>query len=266
MSHTFPQEKFNADQPVISVYPNAKTASIDVAQRIASLVRAKQHEGEQVVLGLATGSTPIYVYEELVRLHREDGLSFSNVVSFNLDEYYPMQPDSQQSYVTFMKEHLFDHIDIHPDNVHIPDGTLPKEKIKEYCLAYENKITTLGGIDIQLLGIGRTGHIGFNEPGAERYSKTRLVELNDVTRTDAAPSFGGKEYVPTEAITMGIDTILAAKKIMLMAWGNGKAEIVKKTMESEITAEIPATFLKTCEQVEFVLDSEAASSLANLEV
>ncbi|MBD1423669.1 glucosamine-6-phosphate deaminase [Sphingobacterium chuzhouense] len=265
MSHTFPLEESNPEQPVISVYPDAKIASVDVAQRIASLIRAKQREGGQVVLGLATGSTPIYVYEELVRLHREEGLSFRNVVSFNLDEYFPMQPDSRQSYVAFMKEHLFDHIDIDPENVHIPDGTLPKENIESYCLAYENKIATLGGIDIQLLGIGRTGHIGFNEPGATRDSKTRLVELNDLTLRDAAATFGGKEYVPTEAITMGIDTILAARKIILMAWGKGKAEIVKKTLESEITEEIPATFLKTTEHVEFVLDNGAASSLPNLQ-
>lgn len=265
MSKTFPLEQSNPERPVISVYPDAKVASVDVAQRIASLIRAKQRDNKQIVLGLATGSTPIDVYKELVRLHREEELSFNNVISFNLDEYFPMQPDASQSYVAFMKQHLFDHIDIKPENVHIPDGTLAKSEMEAHCLAYENKIEAVGGIDIQLLGIGRTGHIGFNEPGATRCSKTRLVELNDLTRRDAASAFGGEEYVPTEAITMGIETILAARKIMLMAWGKGKAEIVQKTMESEVTEEIPATFLKTCEQVEFVVDNEAASLLANLE-
>lgn len=265
MSKTFPLEQSNPERPVISVFPDAKAASVDVAQRIASLIHAKQRDNKQIVLGLATGSTPIYVYEELVRLHREEELSFNNVISFNLDEYFPMQPDSSQSYVAFMKKYLFDHIDIKPENVFIPDGTLARAEIEAYCSAYENKIKAVGGIDIQLLGIGRTGHIGFNEPGATRFSKTRLVELNDLTRTDAAPAFGSKEYVPTEAITMGIDTIMAARKILLMAWGRGKAEIVQKTMETEVTAAIPATFLKTCEQVEFVLDNEAASLLTGLE-
>lgn len=265
MSNTFPSMESHPEKPVISVYPDAKTASIDVAHRIASLIRARQQEGKQLVLGLATGSTPVQVYEELVRLHREEALSFHNVVSFNLDEYVPMQPDSEQSYVAFMNKHLFNHIDIDPQNVHIPDGTLPKEQIEAYCQAYEDKIAALGGIDLQLLGIGRTGHIGFNEPGAERHSKTRLVKLNDLTRTDAAAAFGGKEHVPTEAITMGIATIMAARKIMLMAWGEGKAEIVKNTLESDVTSEIPATFLKTTEHVEFILDNGAASAFPDLE-
>ncbi|NGF57605.1 glucosamine-6-phosphate deaminase [Parapedobacter sp. SGR-10] len=247
--------------PVVSVYPDAKVASIDIAQRIASLIRSNHQSGKQTVLGLATGSTPIYVYEELVRLHREEHLRFKDVVSFNLDEYFPMQPDSPHSYVAFMQKHLFDHVDINPDNVYIPDGTHPRESIEDYCRTYEQKIGDLGGIDIQLLGIGRTGHIGFNEPGAEFDSQTRLVELNDLTRTDAAAGFGEKEQVPTEAITMGIDTILKARKIILMAWGKGKAAIIKKMMESDLTPDIPATFLKTCERVELVLDTEAASDL-----
>ena len=265
MPDTFPPEKYSTEQPVISIYPDARVGSIDVAQRIASLIRSKEKEDGHVVLGLATGSSPIFVYEELVRLHREEGLSFRNVISFNLDEYYPMAPDSPQSYVAFMNTHLFDHIDILPENIHIPDGTLSRENIDTYCLAYERKISELGGIDIQLLGIGRTGHIGFNEPGATYNSKTRLVSLNDLTRSDAAAAFGGKEHVPTEAITMGIDTILTAQKIILMAWGSGKADIVKRTLESGITSEIPATFLKTNEHVEFVLDNDAAESISHMD-
>ncbi|RYY32330.1 MAG: glucosamine-6-phosphate deaminase, partial [Sphingobacteriaceae bacterium] len=166
----------------VTVFENKQSAEKNVAARIAALIKAKQADGEKAVLGLATGATPVGVYKELVRLHKEEGLSFKNVVTFNLDEYFPMQPDAVQSYVRFMKEQLFDHIDILLENIHIPDGTLPKEKVAEFCLAYEQKISDFGGIDLQILGIGRTGHIGFNEPGSAPNSGTRLVTLADLTR------------------------------------------------------------------------------------
>ena len=150
----------------VTVYPDEHIASLKVAGRIAVLVRSKQQQGERAVLGLATGATPVEVYAELVRMHREEGLSFQNVVTFNLDEYYPMSPTAAQSYVTFMNENLFDHIDIPKANIHIPDGTLDKENITAYCLEYERKIEAMNGLDLQILGIGRTGHIGFNEPGS----------------------------------------------------------------------------------------------------
>ena len=187
----------------VSVYPNEDIASKKVAARIAKIIRKKQESAEYAVLGLATGATPVGVYEELVRLHKEEGLSFKNVITFNLDEYYPMQPEAKQSYVRFMDENLFDHIDIQRENIHIPDGTLEKEKIAEYCLQYENKIEEVGGLDLQVLGIGRTGHIGFNEPGSAPNSGTRLVTLDDLTRRDASRDFGGKENVPTKAIKIG---------------------------------------------------------------
>ncbi|WP_276496322.1 glucosamine-6-phosphate deaminase [Pontibacter litorisediminis] len=245
----------------VTVFPDQHTASVKVAQRIASLIRSKQDEGQQAVLGLATGATPVGVYAELVRMHREEGLSFRNVITFNLDEYYPMQPDAAQSYVTFMNENLFNHIDIDKDNVHIPDGTLPKEEIHEYCLSYERKIEEVGGLDLQILGIGRTGHIGFNEPGSAPNSGTRLVTLDDLTRRDAARDFGGKENVPTKAITMGIGTIFKAREIILMAWSQKKAPIIKKAVEGEMSSEVPATYLQLSNNVEFVLDAEAASEL-----
>src|SRR5690606_30884610 len=194
--------------------------------RIASIIKNKQAKGETAVLGLATGATPVKVYQELVRLHKEEGLSFRDVVTFNLDEYYPMQPTDDQSYVSFMKKHLFDHIDIPAANINIPDGTLAPEEIQGYCEAYEQKISNLGGLDIQILGIGRTGHIGFNEPGSAPNSGTRLVTLDDLTRRDASRDFGGKENVPTKAITMGVGTIFKAKEIILMAWNEKKAEII----------------------------------------
>ncbi|MCJ8164032.1 glucosamine-6-phosphate deaminase [Pontibacter sp. E15-1] len=245
----------------VTVYPDAQTASVNVAHRVADLIRRKQQQGERAVLGLATGATPVEVYEELVRLHREEGLSFQNVVTFNLDEYYPMSPTAVQSYVTFMNENLFDHIDIPKENIHIPDGTLEKDEIAAYCLDYERKIEEMDGLDLQILGIGRTGHIGFNEPGSAPNSGTRLVTLDDLTRRDASRDFGGKENVPTKAITMGIGTIFKAREIILMAWSKKKAPIIKKAVEGEISGDVPATYLQLSDKVEFVLDADAASEL-----
>jgi glucosamine-6-phosphate deaminase len=249
----------------VMVYPDQRTAAVAVAGRIAALIRRKEKKEEKTILGLATGVTPIGVYAELVRLHREEGLSFKNVITFNLDEYYPMQPTAVQSYVTFMYENLFSHIDIDKENVHIPDGTLAIEDIASFCLEYEKKITALGGLDLQLLGIGRTGHIGFNEPGSAPNSGTRLVTLDDLTRNDASRDFGGKQNVPTKAITMGIGTIFKAREIILMAWSLKKAPIIKKAVEGEISGDVPATFLQLSDHVEFVLDAAAASSLTRFD-
>jgi glucosamine-6-phosphate deaminase len=245
----------------VSVFEDPTVASINVAHRIANLIRTKQQENGYAVIGLATGATPIEVYDELVRLHREEGLSFKNVITFNLDEYYPMQPDADQSYVSFMNSHLFDHIDIEKANINIPDGTIPLEEIPDFCLQYEKKIVDCGGLDIQILGIGRTGHIGFNEPGSAPNSGTRLVTLDDLTRRDAARDFGGKSFVPTKAITMGIGTIFQAREIILMAWNAKKAPIIRKAVEEEMSSEVPATYLQLSDNVEFILDEEAASFL-----
>ena len=250
----------------VTVYPDQHIAARRVARRIADLIIRKQKKGENAVLGLATGVTPVGVYEELVRLHKTEGLSFKNVVTFNLDEYFPMKPDSLQSYVAFMKENLFDHIDIDMANVHIPDGTLKLEEIPAYCLNYEKKITSYGGLDLQVLGIGRTGHIGFNEPGSAPNSGTRLVTLADLTRRDASKDFGGKANVPTKAITMGIGTIFKAREIILMAWNAKKAPIIKKAVEGEISSDVPATYLQLSDSVEFVLDQDAASELTRFDM
>ncbi|MBW4888417.1 glucosamine-6-phosphate deaminase [Mucilaginibacter sp. HMF5004] len=254
-------EETRFEKLAVKVFVNQLEASKVVARRIADIIVKKQKAGEKAVLGLATGVTPINVYKELIRLHKEEGLSFKNVVTFNLDEYYPMKADAVQSYVTFMNENLFDHIDIDRANIHIPDGTLLREDIEAFCLAYEQKISTYDGLDIQLLGIGRTGHIGFNEPGSAPNSGTRLVTLDDLTRRDASRDFGGKANVPTKAITMGIGTIFKAKEIILMAWNAKKASIVKKAVEGEISSEVPATYLQLSDHVEFVLDEDAASEL-----
>ena len=208
------------------IFENSNDASIEVAEEIANLIKRKQLSNKTCVLGLATGSSPIRVYEELVRMHKEDGLSFANVVTFNLDEYLPMDKENTQSYHYFMHEHLFNHIDINPKNVHIPDGKVPNEKVVDYCLSYEKKIRDFGGLDFQLLGIGRTGHVGFNEPGSHYNSGTRVITLDHITRVDAASSFLGIDNVPRKAITMGISTLRSAKRIVLLGWGQNKAAII----------------------------------------
>ena len=243
------------------VYEDAREASVVVASEIANLIRARNQIGQNTVLGLATGSTPIRVYSELVRLHREEGLSFRRVITFNLDEYYPIQPEELQSYVRFMNEYLFDHIDIPRENIHIPDGTVDREQVYDYCNQYEKEIDNAGGLDVQLLGIGRTGHIGFNEPGSLEKTRTRLVTLDELTRADAAPSFFGEEQVPRRAITMGVGTILRSKKIYLLAWGEAKAEIIRQTVEGDITEQVPATFLQNHDNTKVILDVAAASEL-----
>src|SRR2546423_8124248 len=219
----------------VTVYSGSDQASKAVAGEIADLIRAKAARGENSVLGLATGSTPTSVYDELIRLHREEGLSFRNVVTFNLDESWPVGPDELQSYHRFMREHLFDHIDILPQNIHVPDGALPLEKVAEYCQDYERWIREAGGLDYQILGIGRTGHVGFNEPGSPRDSRTRLITLDRVTRMDAASELFLEWNVPRKAITMGVETNLSARKVVLLAWCEGKATVIRRAVEGEIT-------------------------------
>jgi len=253
------QKKFERINTII--HENSQEASYYVAQEIVSLVTQRQQEGKKMVLGLATGSTPIKVYEYLVQAHKEEGISFSNVISFNLDEYFPMDRESVHSYVRFMREHLFDHLDIPNTQIHIPDGQQTKEDVRTYCQNYEQKIIEAGGIDIQILGIGRTGHIGFNEPGSSLKSETRLVRLDRITRLDAASDFFGKENVPSKAITMGVGTIMDAKRIVLMAWGEGKANIIKQAVEGPIQESVPATFLQTHPNCDFIIDRAAATSL-----
>jgi glucosamine-6-phosphate deaminase len=244
-----------------TVYTSSAAAAHAIAKEIADLIRTRAKAGHRVVLGLATGSTPTGLYAELARMHREEGLSFGNVVTFNLDEYYPMKPDELQSYVRFMNEHLFDHIDIDRKNVNIPDGTVDRDHVWEFCQKYEQRIRDAGGLDIQILGIGRTGHVGFNEPGSGKDSKTRLITLDHITRMDAAGDFFGEENVPRKAITMGVGTILSARKIVMMAWGEGKARVVKRAVEGEITTQVAASFLQQHPNARVVLDAAAAAEL-----
>ena len=245
----------------VAVFAGSDEASCVVAREIADLVKLGQKEKRQVVLGLATGSTPLSVYSELIRIHKEEGLSFSNVITFNLDEYHPMKPDDIHSYHHFMQVHLFDHLDIPASQIHIPSGTVRSSDVDQHCREYENLIKQAGGIDLQLLGIGRTGHIGFNEPGSASRSSTRLVALDAMTRSDAAATFGGEEHTPRFAITMGVRTILDAKRIILLALGQHKASVIKAAIENEPSPQIPASFLQEHDRAEFVLDHAASSEL-----
>ena len=262
-----PKPTFNIDltdsfeRIPVKIYPSLKEGSKFIASEIAALIKSKQAKGEKCVLGLATGSSPKTLYAELVRLHKEEGLSFKNVVSFNLDEYYPIDVDALQSYNRFMKTHLFDHVDIDPKNIHIPNGEIAKENVKAFCHDYEKQIENAGGIDLQILGIGNNGHIGFNEPGSSINSRARLVTLDNSTRLANSYEFANISQVPRLAITMGIHTIMQAKKIILMAWGQSKAPVVQKSVESHVTEHIPASLLQQHDDTTFVLDETAASEL-----
>jgi len=245
----------------VRVFEDDKLASAHVAREIADLIQQKQKEGKPCVLGLATGSTPKALYKELVRLHKEEGLSFKNVISFNLDEYYPIEPTAIQSYHNFMNVNLFNHIDIHKANTHVPDGTIEKNDVRTYAAAYEKKIEEAGGIDYQVLGIGMNGHIGFNEPGSGRHSGTRLVALDNSTRLANTYEFASIAEVPRLAITVGINTILKAKKIVLLAWGQRKAPVIRESVEGNVTDFVPASFLQEHDHCEVILDHNAAEDL-----
>ncbi|MFU8894179.1 MAG: glucosamine-6-phosphate deaminase [Luteolibacter sp.] len=247
--------------PKIHIHENAESACKLVADEIEELIRARQANGKLAVLGLATGSTPIPLYRELVRRHQEDGLSFGNVVTFNLDEYWGLPKDHPESYWHFMQHHLFGQIDIDPSRVHLPSGMVGEGEIEGHCAAYEDAIRDAGGIDMQILGIGRTGHIGFNEPGSSIHSRTRRIHLDEITREDAAPAFGGIAHVPAHAITMGCGTILEARRIALMAWGENKAGMVKQAIEGPVDDRVSASFLQTHGAAAFHLDRAAASQL-----
>ena len=257
-------ERTRLERMPVRIMADHEAVSVEVAGRIASLLRERADAGERVVLGLATGSTPLGIYRELIRLHRDEGLDFSNVVTFNLDEYFPMDPGRVQSYRRFMREHLFDHVNVPDGQIHIPSGDIPRAEAAAHCEAYEDAIRDAGGIDFQILGIGRSGHVGFNEPGSSRSSRTRLLYLDPVTRADAASDFFGEENVPLEAITMGVATILEAREIALIAIGEHKAEIVRRAVEGEVHAGVAATYLQEHPNATVYLDPSAAAELTRV--
>ena len=246
---------------LVQVFSSPEDAVKTLASEVAQLIRFRTSQGLMTVLGLATGSTPLPFYRELIRLHREDGLSFKTVATFNLDEYLGLDRDHPESYWTFMHRNLFDHLDLSPNNIHLPSGMLCDPEIEAHCAAYEREIREAGGIDFQLLGIGRTGHIGFNEPGSSKSSRTRRIHLDPITRQDAAPSFGGLDQVPTHAITMGCGTILEARRIVLLAWGSQKATIVREAVEGPVNDQVSASVLQEHSNACFYLDPGAAEAL-----
>jgi glucosamine-6-phosphate deaminase len=245
----------------IIIQSDAEAASKLCARYIARLVRRKPN----AVLGLATGSTPLRLYAELIRLHREEGLDFSQVRTFNLDEYVGLGPDHPASYAYFMRKNLFDHINVPPGNVHIPSGTVPGEETEAYCERYEEEIRRAGGIDLQVLGIGGDGHIGFNEPASSLASRTRIKTLTARTRADNAPFFDSPDQVPHHVLTMGIGTILDAREAILLAFGEGKAAAVAASVEGPVSASVPASSLQLHCHARFLLDEASASRLTRQE-
>ncbi len=243
------------------IFENPDSASAQVASEIALLIRERAALGRPAVLGLATGRTPVPLYEELIYLHREEGLSLANVVTFNLDEYLGLDATHPASFRTFMQRHLFDHVDIPPWNIHFLRGDVGQTEVPAHCRDYEEEISAAGGIDYQILGIGRNGHIGFNEPGTASDSLTSRVTLHETTRRDAAEEFGGLARVPVGALTMGCGTILGAGRIALMAWGAKKAGIVRKAILGPITPDVPASYLQSHPTAQAFLDPAAASSI-----
>ena len=243
------------------VFETADDLARHVALQVASVIRDRNALGRNAVIGLPTGSTPVGVYRELIRLHQEGELDYTRVTTFNLDEYYGLAPDQMQSYHRWMREHFFDHVNIPEDQINIPDGTIPSHKVEDYCRQYDERIRSAGGIDLMLLGIGGNGHIGFNEPFSIRHGRTRLCTLDPVTRLAAASDFFGEENVPTQAITMGLASILEARKILLLALGEHKASIIHETCEGPVTDRVPASFLQDHSDAAVMVDSAAGSKL-----
>lgn len=240
---------------LVIIKENYDEMSREAAQIVSRLIRLKPN----CVLGFATGSTPVGLYRELIRLHREEGLDFSKVTTFNLDEYVGLPPEHPQSYHYFMWENLFHHINVDPRFVHIPHGMA--DDIDAFCDWYEDRIREVGGIDLQILGIGANGHIAFNEPCSSLGSRTRIKTLTEETRQDNARFFGSLEEVPKYAITMGVGTIMEAHTLLLLASGSGKADAIAKTVEGPITAMVPASIVQLHRDARVLVDREAASKL-----
>ena len=259
-SHYIPRTKV----PTL-VFSNSNQAARHIALQIEEIIKQNLVQGKFTVLGLPTGSTPVGLYRELIRMHKIEGLDFSKVITFNLDEYYPLDSTHPQSYRRWMRETFFDHVNIPDNQINIPDGTLSFDQIEEFCINYEKKIRQAGGLDLQLLGIGRTGHMGFNEPGSTRHSRTRLATLDAVTRRDAAQAFFGEENVPLRALTMGIGTIMDARKVILMAYGEHKAPIVAKALEGPVSENVTASFLQEHQDATYILDQAASKSLSAID-
>ena len=246
------------------IYATAEEGAVDVALKIAATIRQRQREIRACIMAFSGGATLTEVFNQLVRMHEQEGLSFSNVVVFVTYEYYPLPTDSIQSNLKILKDQFFDRVDIPSQNIYPLDGTTPQERVNEHCQAYEKMIEQMGGIDIALLGIGRMGNIAMNVTGSQRNSHTRLVLLDATSRVEAVKVFGSEQNVPVCAITMGVSTIRKAKKIFLLAWGDEKAEVIKNAVEGEMTDAQSATFLQMHNNVQVVLDLSSAANLTRI--
>jgi glucosamine-6-phosphate deaminase len=244
------------------IYESSVEASLHIARKIADRIKEKQSKGESFVLALPGGHSPLTIYDELIRLHKE-GLSFNNVIIFNIYEFYPLVPQSDSN-LRLLKESFINHVNIDPKNVYSPDGSVPKEEILNYCKAYEQKITETGGIDYLLLGLGRAGNIGINIAGSSTASHTRLILLDQQSRKEAGNTFSTLDLVPPSAVTMGIATIMKAKEIALIAWGEDKAKSVKDVVEGIISDAVPASCLQAHPNANIIIDLNAAFELTRI--
>jgi len=245
------------------MFPTPADAGVHVAHVVADLIRENNAASVPTVLGLTTGATPVGMYHELVRLHREEGLDFSKVMAFLPDEYFPMSPDCPQSNHPWMRSHFFDHVNIPEEQIQMPRGDTPLNEVQSYCEEFIAAVDRAGGIQLQILGIGRNGHISFNEPGSSWHSQMRVAKLAPETRADTAGVFGGEENVPRQALTFGISNILAARQVIIMALGHRKAEILSRVLTGEVTEAVPASILQRHRNTIFVIDPAAAGSLVD---
>jgi len=254
----------SSQPPRVRIFEDDTEACRAVAWRLSELIRARAAEGKLAVLGLTTGHTPVNLYRELIRMHREEGLDFSGVATFNLDEYWPIDPEALQSYNAWMRQNFLRFVNVRPENIHIPRGDLPEEQIEAHCRQYEEAIREAGGLDLQILTVGNSGHLGFNEPGADPHSRTRRVPVDQILRREAASDFFGEPNVPPLAITLGVGTILEAREICLLAFGEHKAPIVRRILEGEASAQMAASSLRQRPNVSFYLDEAAAADLTDM--
>lgn len=246
--------------PRTTIVPDPAAAARAVADEIQALVASKP----DAVLGLATGRSMVSLYAELVRRHREGELSLARVTTFNLDEYLGLPAGDPRTFRAFMREHLFRHVDLDPERAHVPAPEEAEADVEGYCRRWERAIEDAGGLDLQLLGLGRNGHVAFNEPGSPRDSRTRRVTLDAITREDAASAFGGLEHVPREALTAGVATLLGARRLRVLAFGPGKAPVLRRVLTDPVGPEVPGTFLRGHRDVVLWVDQEAARGLDDL--
>ncbi|MCI6550375.1 MAG: glucosamine-6-phosphate deaminase [Prevotella sp.] len=247
------------------IFPSIDEGVRHIADQIETEIRSRQREGRFCVIGMGTGASLVPVYDELIRRHREEKLSFKNVVAFNAYEYFPLLPDTKNRSIKQLREYFLDHIDIDQQNIFTPDGTIEQDAVQEHCRLYEQRINTFGGLDIMLLGIGRMGNIASNEPGSGLTSVSRLILIDSTSREEIAQTFGSNETIPPCSITMGVKTILSARKIFITAWGEEKAEIIREMVEGKVSDAIPASFLQTHDNAHVVIDLAASAKLTRIQ-